>query len=130
MAFIITILNYDFMRIIILHLVFIFFTTTLSAQTVIQKQKTDKQYHAKSIKKPNTKNNNLIKVQEDSISTSEYTDEIKQKQIISKQSTKSAKVKMISPTTVVPNTTQRKDVKPNKSKYQRKKIKTKKVKDE
>ena len=130
MAFIITILNYDFMRIIILHLVFIFFTTTLSAQTVIQKQKTDKQYHAKSIKMPNTKNNNLIKVKEDSISTSEHTNEIKQKQIISKQNTKSAKVKTISPTTVVPNTTQRKDVKPSKSKYQRKKIKTKEVKDE
>ena len=118
------------MRSIILSLVFIFFTSILSAQTVIQKQKTDKQYHAKSIKKPNTKNNNLIKVQEESISTSEHTNEIKQKQIISNQNTKSAKVKMISPTTVVPNTTQRKDVKPNKSKYQRKKIKTKKVKDE
>ena len=76
------------------------------------------------------KNNNLIKVQEESISTSEHTNEIKQKQIISNQNTKSAKVKMISPTTVVPNTTQRKDVKPNKSKYQRKKLKTKKVKDE
>ena len=118
------------MRSIILSLVFIFFTSILSAQTVIQKQKTDKQYHAKSIKMPNTKNNNLIKVKEESISTSEHTNEIKQKQIISKQNKKSVKVKMISPTTVVPNTTQRKDVKPNKSKYQRKKIKTKKVKDE
>ena len=118
------------MRTIILSLIFVFFTSVLSAQTVIQKQKTDKQYHAKSIKMPNTKNNNLIKVKEDSISTSEHTNEIKQKQIISKQNTKSAKVKMISPTTVVPNTTQRKDVKPSKSKYQRKKIKTKKVKDE
>ena len=118
------------MRTIILNLVFILFTSILSAQTVIQKQKTDKQYHAKSIKMPNTKNNNLIKVKEDSISTSEHTNEIKQKQIISKQNKKSAKVKTISPTTVVPNTTQRKDVKPSKSKYQRKKIKTKKVKDE
>ena len=118
------------MRTIILNLVFIFFTSVLSAQTVKQKQKTDKQYHAKSIKMPNTKNNNLIKVKEDSISTSEHTNEIKQKQIISKQNKKSAKVKTISPTTVVPNTTQRKDVKPSKSKYQRKKIKTKKVKDE
>ena len=118
------------MRVIILNLGFIFFATTLSAQTVIQKQKTDKQYHAKSIKMPNTKNNNLIKVKEDSISTSEHTNEIKQKQIISKQNKKSAKVKMISPNTVVPNTTQRKDVKASKSKYQRKKIKTKKVKDE
>ena len=118
------------MRIIILNLVFIFFTSILSAQTVIQKQKTDKQYHAKSIKMPNTKNNNLIKVQEDSISTSKYTDEVKQKQIISKSNKNLSKIKMISPTTVVPNTTQRKDVKPNKSKYQRKKIKTKKVKDE
>ena len=117
------------MRTIILSLVFIFFTSVLSAQTVIQKQKTDKQYHAKSIKMPNTKNNNLIKVQKESIST-EFIDEIKQNRVTSNQNTKSAKVKMISPTTVVPNTTKRKDIKPNKSKYQRKKIKTKKVKDE
>jgi predicted ATP-dependent protease len=117
------------MRIIILNLVFIFFTSILSAQTVIQKQKTDKQYHSKSIKKPNTKNSNLIKVQEESIST-EFTDEIKQNQVTSNPNTKSAKVKIISPTIVVPNTTQRKDVKPSKSKYQRKEIKIKEVKDE
>ena len=118
------------MRTIILSLRFVFFTSVLSAQTVIQKQKTDKQYHAKSIKMPNTKNNNLIKVQEYSISTSEYTDEIKQNRVTSNQNKKSAKVKMISPNTVVPNTTQRKDIKASKSKYQRKKMKTKKVKDE
>ena len=118
------------MRTIILSLVFIFFTSVLSAQTVIQKQKTDKQYHAKSIKKPNTKNNNLIKVQENSISTSKYTDEIKQNRVTSNQNKKSAKVKTISPATVVPNKTQREDVKSSKSKYQRKKIKTKEVKDE
>ena len=118
------------MRNIILSLVFIFFTSILSAQTVIQKQKTDKQYHAKSIKMSNTKNNNLIKVQEESISTSKYTGEVKQKQIISKSNQNLSKIKMISPTTVVPNTTKREDIKPSKSKYQRKKIKTKKVKDE
>ena len=117
------------MRTIILSLVFIFFTSVLSAQTVIQKQKPDKQYHSKSIKKANTKNNNLIKVQEESIST-ELTDEIKQNQRTSNSNTKSVKVKTISPTTVVPNTTQRKDVKRSKSKYQRKEIKIKEVKDE
>ena len=118
------------MRTIILSLVFIFFTSVLSAQTVIQKQKTDKQYHAKSIKMPNTKNNNLTKVKEESISTSEYTGEVKQKQIISKSNKNLSKIKMISPTTVVPNTTKREDIKLSKSKYQRKKIKTKEVKDE
>ena len=118
------------MRSIILSLVFIFFTSILSAQTVIQKQKTDKQYHAKSIKKPNTKNNNLIKVQEEPISTSKYTGEIKQNRVTSNQNTKSAKVKMISPTTVVPNITKSKEINPSNSKYKQQKIKSKQVKDE
>lgn len=117
------------MKIIILHLVFVFFTSILSAQTVIQKQKTNKQYHSKRINKPNTKNNNLIKVQEELISTG-ITDEIQQNRVTSIQNTKSTKVKIISPTTVVPHTIQRKGVKPSKSKYRRKEIRIKKVKDE
>ena len=117
------------MRIIILNLGFIFFATTLSAQTTIQKKKNQKQYHAKSIKKANSKNNNLIKVQEESVSA-KSTDEIKQNQIILNQNTNSAKVRMISPATVVHNAGQRKNIKPSKSKYQRKKIKIKEIIDE
>ena len=117
------------MRVIILNLGLIFFATNLSAQTVIQKQKPNKQYHAKSIKMANSRNDNLIKVQEEAIFT-KSTDDTKQNQIILNQNTKSSKVKMISPTTVVPNITKRKDIKSSNSKYQRKEIKTKKVKDE
>ena len=119
------------MRSIILSLVFIFFTSILSAQTVIQKQKPDKQYHSKSIKKANTKNNNLIKVQEESISTSKYTGEVKQKQIISKSNKQSSKIKMINPTTVTHNTSKTKveESKKYKLEYQ-KRIKNKEVEDE
>lgn len=118
------------MRIIILNLAVIFSTSILSAQTsVVQKQKTKKQYHSKSIKHSNTENNNLIKVQAASIST-EFAGEKKQNQVTSSQNTKSTEVKMISPITVVPNTTQKKGIKPRKSKYQQKKRETKEVKDE
>jgi len=117
------------MRGIILSLVGIFFTSVLSAQTIIKRQKNDKQYHSKSIKKANTKNNNLIKVQEELTSTV-VSDEIKQNQVISNQNIKSGKVKVISPTTVVSNRNRKKELKPSKLKYQRKKIKIKGVKDE
>ena len=107
----------------------VFFINILNAQTVKQQQINTKK-SVKGIKLiPNIENNNLIKVQVESIST-DSTDEIKQNQIISNQKIKSSKVKMISPTTVVPNTTKRKETNPGKSKYQRKKIKTKEVEDE
>ena len=108
----------------------IIFINISSAQTVKQQQ-TNKKNSVKGIKLiSNIKNDNLLKVEKDVTSTHKNTDEVKQKQIISKSNKNLSKIKMISPTTVVPNTTQRKGVKSSKSKYQRKKIKTKKVKDE
>ena len=108
----------------------VFFINILNAQTVKQQQINTK----KSVKGinliPNIKNDNLLKVEKDVTSTHKNTDEVKQKQIIAKSNKKSSKIKMIKPTTVTPNTTKRKDIKLSKSKYQRKKIKIKEVKDE
>ena len=108
----------------------ILFVNIVSAQTVKQIQKTEKKYHNQNIKTlKNTEDNNLIKVQEESISI-ESTDNIKENQIISNQNTQSPQVKMIKPTTVVPNTTKSKEINLSNSKYQRKKTKIKVVKDE
>ena len=108
----------------------VFFINILNAQTVKQQQINTKK-SVKGIKLiPNIKNDNLLKVEKDVTSTHKNTDEVKQKQTISKSNKKSSKIKIIKPTTVTPNTTKRKDIKLSKSKYQRKKIKTKEVKDE
>ena len=107
----------------------ILFVNIVSAQTVKQRQKTEKKYHNQNIKTLNTKDNNLIKVQVESISV-DSIDHIKENQIISNQNTQSPQVKMITPTTVVPNTTKSKEINLSNSKYQRKKTKIKVVKDE
>ena len=109
----------------------VFFINILNAQTVKQQQINTKK-SVKGIKLiPNIKNDNLLKVEKDVTSTHKNTDEVKQKQIISKSNKQSSKIKMIKPTTVTPNTTKIKveESKKYKLEYQ-KKIKTKEVEDE
>ena len=108
---------------------------------VIQK-KADKWQLVNGVKlESGTPKTNLIKIEatkvSPSINSKNATDIPKKKdkavkppKILKYGNQKSSKVKMISPTTVVPNTTKRKDIKLSKSKYQRKKIMTKAVKDE
>ena len=84
------------------------FCTNINAQTV-KKQQTNKKNSVKGIKLiSNIKNDNLLKVEKDVTSTHKNTDEVKQKQIISKSNKQSSKIKMIKPTTVTPNTTKTK----------------------
>ena len=116
------------------------FSTNTNAQ-VIQK-KADKWQLINGVKlKPGTPKTNLIKIEATKASTSinskNAADIPKKKdkavnppKILKYGNQKSSKVKMISPTTVVPNTTKRKEINPSNSKYQRKKIKTKEVEDE
>lgn len=116
------------------------FSTNIKAQ-VVQEQ-ADKWQLINGVKlESGTPKNNLIKIEATKVSPSVNSKNaadipkkkdkaVKPPKILKYGNQKSSKVKMISPTTVVPNTTKRKDVKPSKSKYQRKKIKTKKVKDE
>ena len=109
----------------------IIFINISSAQTVKQQQ-TNKKNSVKGIKLiSNIKNDNLLKVEKDVTSTHKNTDEVKQKQIISKSNKQSSKIKMIKPTTVTPNTTKTKveESKKYKLEYQ-KGIKTKEVEDE
>ena len=104
----------------------VFFINILNAQTVKQQQINTKK-SVKGIKLiPNIKHDNLLKVEKDVTSTHKNTDEVKQKQIISKSNKKSSKIKIIKPTTVTPNTTKTKveESKKYKLEYQ-KKIKTK-----
>ena len=109
----------------------VFFINILNAQTVKQQQ-TNKKNSVKGIKLiSNIKNDNLLKVEKDVTSTHKNTDEVKQKQIISKSNKQSSKIKMIKPTTVTPNTTKTKVEKSKKYKLEyQKRIKTKEVEDE
>ena len=109
----------------------VFFINILNAQTV-KKQQINTKKSVKGIKLiPNIKNDNLFKVEKDVTSTHKNTDEVKQKQIISKSNKQSSKIKMIKPTTVTPNTTKTKVEKSKKYKLEyQKNIKIKKVKDE
>jgi hypothetical protein len=117
--------------------IFVFFGLIVSAQTSTDlenssvKLQTNKQNSVKNIKLiRDSKVDTLSKVKQQSTSTSQYTNAVEQSQLRSESNKKSIKIKMISPTSVVPNTTKRKDIKQRKSKYQRKKIKTNKGKDE
>ena len=117
-----------------------FFSTNINAQVI--KKKADKWQLINGVKlKPGTPKTNLIKIEATKASTSinsknaadipkKQNKAVKPPKILKYGNQKSSKVKMISPTTVVPNITKRKEIKPSNSKYQRKKIKTKKVKDE
>ena len=86
----------------------VLFVNISSAQTV-KKHQTNKKDSVKGINLiPNIKNDNLLKVEKDVTSTHKNTDEVKQKQIISKSNKQSSKIKMIKPTTVTPNTSKTK----------------------
>ena len=117
-----------------------FFSTNINAQVI--KKKADKWQLINGVRlNPGTPKTNLIKIEATEVSTSinsKNTADIPKKKdkavkppkILKYGNQKSSKVKMISPITVVPNTAKRKETNPGKSKYQRKKIKTKEVEDE
>ena len=121
--------------------IIICFSTNTNAQ-VIQK-KADKWQLVNGVKlESRTSKTNLIKLKPTKVSTSvnsQNTDDVPKKndknvkppKVLKYGNQKSSKVKMISPTTVVPNTTKTKveESKKYKLEYQ-KKIKTKEVEDE
>ena len=90
-------------------ILFCVFFVNISTAQISKKQQTNKQYPVKGIKMtPNIKNDNLLKVEKDVTSIYKQKDEVKQNQIISKLNKNQSKIKMIKPTTVVPNTNQTK----------------------
>jgi hypothetical protein len=110
-------------------LFFVFFVNISTAQT-IKKQQTNKERLSNKAKTgSNIKSADFSKDEKKDITSPEKNIQ-KPKQLELKRN--SSKIKMISPTTVVPNTTKGKNIRINKGKLnnQRKKIKTKKVEDE
>lgn len=94
--------------------------------TVVKQEEQQIEYPEKPKKE---QKNNLTKVQGE-LSSTLMKDETTKNRVISNQTTKSPKVQVISPTTIVPNRTRKKYVKQSKSKYQRKEMKIKGVKNE
>ena len=105
----------------------IFFINISSAQTV-KKQQTNKERLTKKTRtESNIKSVDVSKDEKkDIISSQKNPEKLKQLELNKEFS----KIKMISPTTVIPNTTKRKDINLSNSKYKQQKIKPKQVKDE
>ena len=107
----------------------VFFVNISTAQTIKKQQTNKERFTNKEKTESNIKSSDISQEEKKDVSPLKKNPEKPQQSDLNR---KSSKIKMISPTTVVPNTTKGKNVRIKEGKLndQRKKINTKKVEDE